>query len=378
MRPSGPIPADIMIVGEAPGAEEERIGEPFVGASGRLLTDVLHSVGIIRSACFITNVCNVRPPKNEIDQWMSTNKGNPDPTWVRLKDRWVHPHIAAGYALLQKHLEAVKPRLVIALGGTALWALTGESGILKWRGSRLVRGSYTVVPTIHPASILRQASQGVMLQMDLRRAKNIFDGKQQPRAERFTIAPSGPEVISRLDWLAAQAAQHSPEQPLLLAPDIETRGGAMACFGVAWTPEDAICIPFLQANPFEPFYWSNIEDEAAIRHRIYRLFLDKRILWAGQNFLYDAQYTEREGMHYPLRVYDTMIGHHAIFSNLRKGLDFLSSMYAQNHVYWKDESKNWDPALGERQLWTYNCRDCVRTYEAVGGELELLAKESKR
>jgi DNA polymerase-1 len=58
-----------------------------------------------------------------------------------------------------------------------------------------------------------------------------------------------------------------------------------------------------------------------------------------------------------------MIGHHAIYTNMRKGLDFLSSMYAHDHVYWKDEIKEWNPAIGERQYWTYNCKDACITWE---------------
>jgi uracil-DNA glycosylase family 4 len=64
VRPSGPTDARVMIVGEAPGAEEERKGEPFVGASGHELTKMLHEAGIARSQCFITNVCRERPPGN--------------------------------------------------------------------------------------------------------------------------------------------------------------------------------------------------------------------------------------------------------------------------------------------------------------------------
>ena len=58
-----------------------------------------------------------------------------------------------------------------------------------------------------------------------------------------------------------------------------------------------------------------------------------------------------------------MIGHHSIFANMRKGLDFLSAMYAQDHTYWKDEIKDWNPKLGERQFWEYNCKDACITWE---------------
>lgn len=359
MRPNGPIPADIAIVGEAPGREEEMVGEPFVGASGRLLNAVLHSVGLLRTSCFATNVCRVRPPGNDISEWFSDNKKPPAPDWEHRAGLWHHPHIARGLHELDRELTAVRPRLILALGNTALWALTGLTGISKWRGSRLALDRWTVLPSLHPAAVLRQAELGPVFQMDLARAPRILSGEQQARPERFTIAPTFLEALDALRALSARP-------PARLSCDIETRAGAIACIGFAWTAEDAICIPLLRANPVDPFYWP-IDQEAELRWRIHRLFQHPDIEWVGQNFLYDCQYFVREGMGYPRRVFDTMIGHHSLFSNTRKGLDFLSSMYCRDHLYWKDESKNWDPALGERQLWTYNCRDAVRTWEIADG-----------
>jgi len=374
MQPTGPIPASVAIVGEAPGAEEERLGQPFVGASGRLLTDVLHRAGLVRSSCFITNVARVRPPGNDISEWFSDNKKQPDPSWLHLRGRWVHPHIARGLVDLKRELSAARPSLILALGGTALWALTPHTGILKWRGSRLWSEEYsaTVVPSIHPAAVLRQPEMGVPLAMDVKRARLLLEGQQKAREYRFTLAPSFPEALSRLDWLREEADRG----PLRLACDIETRLGHIACIGFAWTVEDAICIPILCASR-GPFYWS-IEDETVLRHRIAQLFQHPNITWVGQNFLYDCQYFAREGMGYPQRVFDTMIGHHSLFSNLRKGLDFLSSMYAHDHVYWKDESKDWDPALGEHQLWRYNCKDACITLECDDGIHGQLTSEARR
>src|SRR3990172_1822079 len=66
-KSSGPLDAQIMIVGEAPGADEEIAGIPFVGSSGTELTRMLHEAGIVRSECFLTNVCKYRPPENKIE-----------------------------------------------------------------------------------------------------------------------------------------------------------------------------------------------------------------------------------------------------------------------------------------------------------------------
>lgn len=390
MRPTGPIPAKIAIVGEAPGAEEERIGEPFIGASGRLLTDVLHSVGLMRASCFITNVCNHRPPKNDISEWFSDNKNSPDPAWKFVRGKWVHPHIAAGLTLLRKQLESVQPDLIIALGGTALWALTPHTGILKWRGSRLPQPEgWTVVPSIHPSAVMRASEQIVSLRLDMMRAKNVYEGRQQPRSYTFEV-PTGREpyaneeghtvldlpferVMVYLDELSAAPA------PLPVSCDIETARGVIDCIGFATTVDRAVCIPILtrEAGGRYAFHWP-AEQEAVIRARINQLFHHPHLLWIGQNFLYDCQYFYREGMHFPSRVFDTMIGHHAVYSNLRKGLDFLSSMYAQDHVYWKDERKEATDELDPVKRWTYNGKDCCITLEAYHGVREQVKQEAGR
>lgn len=362
---SGPIPASIMIVGEAPGAAEERLGLPFVGPSGSLLTSLLHEVGLNRASCFVTNVCRHRPPNNDISLWFSDNKKPPEPSWTKLHSLWIDPRIAEGYKQLQHEIAEVRPTLIIALGGTALWALTGKTGIHAWRGSRLTPDglSATVVPSLHPAAVLRQLELLPILKMDLLRAKRIFEGSQVPRHYQFQVAPSFSEARATLLSLLTQASA-SPD-PFLLAGDIETRAGHIACYGYAWSPTEALCIPILQAGDTSPFYWSDPAEEAEILVLINRLHKHPNILHIGQNYLYDCQYYSRFCAGIPTRVFDTMIAHHSLYSSLRKGLAFLSSMYAQDHVFWKDESKNWDPKVGERQLWTYNCKDACITYEVA-------------
>lgn len=135
--PSGPIPARIMIVGEAPGATEEKLLQPFVGQSGEELTKMLHEAGILRTECFISNVCKIRPPANDINAFIWTKKKDIPVGFIKFRDKWVHPAIVDGVNELIKELLQVKPTIVIALGGTALWAMTGLEGPMKWRGSIL-------------------------------------------------------------------------------------------------------------------------------------------------------------------------------------------------------------------------------------------------
>jgi DNA polymerase I-like protein with 3'-5' exonuclease and polymerase domains len=242
--------------------------------------------------------------------------------------------------------------------------MTNYSGHNKWRGSRisLPKTPWTVLPTLHPRTLVVNPSQTHVLQIDLSRAKAIYEGTQTPRAYSFIIEPSFNQVIGALQSLLERAENTLEGNFLKISGDIETRAGHTACLGIAWSAEEAICIPLITTNDEKPFYWTE-EEETFIIALVAQLFMHPRVLSVGQNYLYDCQYYYRHWGFLPSNVRDTMIGHHAIFSNMRKGLDFLSAMYAQDHVYWKDEIKEWDPTIGEKQYWTYNCKDACITFE---------------
>lgn len=361
MRTTGPVPAEICIIGEAPGGEEILQGLPFVGASGKLLDSLLQKAGILRTSCFVANICNERPPGNDISEWLSDNKNPPHHTWKHHNGKWCDPRVWDGIQKLNRELEEVNPKIIIVLGNTPLWALTGNSGIQKWRGSRLKGpGRSTIIPSLHPAAALREMSLAPVILMDLKRAHALYEERQKPREYQFTINPSFTTAVEALTALLHKA--ESASEPFLLAGDLETRLGHIACFGFADSPTRATCIPFLESNKANPFYWPE-DEEVIITSLIFQLLSHPKIIWVGQNFLYDCQYFYRFWGVVPPKVWDTMIGHHSIFSNTRKGLDFLSSMYSHDHVFWKEEIKDWDPSLGEKQFWTYNCKDACITWE---------------
>jgi DNA polymerase I-like protein with 3'-5' exonuclease and polymerase domains len=154
-----------------------------------------------------------------------------------------------------------------------------------------------------------------------------------------------------------------------ISSDIETRKGHIACIALAWDKLSAICIPFMLAT--EPYYYWSEEEEIIILGLLLKILDHPKVEIVGQNYLYDDQYTT---LHWytPTRVKnDTMIKHHVCWPGTPKGLAYLASMYNKYHCFWKDESKNWDPKVGEDQLWVYNCKDAVATYE-VDDELDEL------
>lgn len=368
----GPLPARIMIVAEAPGADEDRTGKPFQGASGQELTRMLHEAGIIRSECFITNVIRFRPPNNDIEAFIPVKKGDITADCIRLHDKMVKPVVYAGYEELLKEIAACKPNLIIALGNVSMWALTGKWGITAWRGSLLesfpipgLGRTVKVIPSYHPAAILRQWDWRVVGVNDLRRCKKESESQVLVKPQyKFYVRPTYTEVMQRLDELYNRCEQG----PLDLAVDLETRRKHIACIGLGWSDVEAMCIPLMQTvNPYttkatSPHYWLE-EQEAEIVYTLSRLLTHPNCRVIGQNFLYDTQYIWRHWKFIPNFQWDTMMAHHLMFVLLPKGLHFLSSLYCDNHVYWKDEGKEWDPSIPEDQLWRYNCQDCVRTWE---------------
>ena len=157
----------LILVGEAPGKEEARLGRPVVGRSGQLLNDVLGKAGIARERCVVANVFRFQPPANKVGHFfisrrtaaqegigISEKYGKFGSAWCRADYAGEIEHLRG---LLEK-LKKTKPCVVVALGRTPFWALTGGDGLLSKVGQkfdcRLAQG-LEVVPTYHPSFILR-------------------------------------------------------------------------------------------------------------------------------------------------------------------------------------------------------------------------------
>jgi uracil-DNA glycosylase family 4 len=149
--------ADLMLIGEAPGGEEDRRGVPFVGAAGQLLDRMLAAIGHDRTNSYITNIVNWRPPGNR----------KPSPAEMLLCQPFIERHIAL-----------MKPKLILLLGDTAAKTLTGRSeGITRLRGKwcewtdAASGATIPMLPTFHPAFLLRSPSQKREAWADLLAAK---------------------------------------------------------------------------------------------------------------------------------------------------------------------------------------------------------------
>jgi uracil-DNA glycosylase family 4 len=131
----GSIQAELMFIGEAPGADEDAQGEPFVGRAGQLLTKIIEAMGYTRAEVYITNILKCRPPQNR----------------TPLPDEVTN---CLPYVLRQ--IELIQPKAIVALGATALRALLDvQLGITKMRGHWYTFRDIPIMPTFHPAYLLR-------------------------------------------------------------------------------------------------------------------------------------------------------------------------------------------------------------------------------
>jgi DNA polymerase len=154
----------LVLVGEAPGAEEARLGRPFVGRSGQLLDKVLEKAGIERERTLIANVFRYQPPGNKVDHFFISRRAAAlqntriAEEYGKFGSNYCRGDFADEIENLRDMLAKKKPRAVIALGRTPLWALTGENGLLAKVGTPLpcrLLPSLQVMPTYHPSFILR-------------------------------------------------------------------------------------------------------------------------------------------------------------------------------------------------------------------------------
>lgn len=333
--PAGPSPCRICVVAEAPGTEESESLRPLSGPSGRELSRMFRTLGMDLSACFKTNVFSRQPDGNNLALYGTTV---PSPAGRSLGPLTLNPitYIADEFLgeieRLRAELRACDPHVVIALGNTATWALLGQQGISQLRGSVHLSDflgpdrPLKVIPTYHPASILRQWEQRTVALADLEKAH----GEAASREFQYTNTELwiNPDIEALHEFDALHMSRAT-----ICSTDVETKRGQITCVSFAPTPFVSLAIPFWIDGP-NPNYWATPAEELEAwritKHWIERPDLVKVL----QNGLYDTQYFARYGMCPKNFSEDTMLAHHSLWTELQKGLGFLGSIHT-NVPSWK-------------------------------------------
>lgn len=355
---SGSPHATIALVGEAPGAEEERAGGAFVGKAGQLLTELLTHGGIYRHECYIDNVFQFRPLQNNIKPFLDPSGKNPKES----------PEFHEAKEALKVRLLATTANVIVAFGNTALYTLCGKNNISKQRGSILestLLPGRKVIPCIHPSAALREYLFRYYIVNDLKRAAEQAAFPEIKLLEReLHLDPTEADVVTFLEYC------HTRKQ---VAYDIEVRGMELSHLAIAPRADLAMCIPFVNG---QEDYWAP-DQELLVLRKIAELLENQKVEKIGQNLSFDATflYTKYGIIGSPLQ--DTMIASGILYPDFPKGLDFLVSMYCSGEPYYKDDGKEWfkNPFGGEKQFRRYNAMDAATLMEIFPAQVEELKRQ---
>lgn len=358
----------IILLGEARGANEDKINSSFVGASGIELLKMLNDAQVIEltaeDASFIkryydtgdplcidaiwqmhpevyrTNVFNFHPLANDMSSLYGDKKeairGYPvHKGGKRKKQGLIRQEFIPELERLADEVCKVDPNLIIAFGNTPLWALCGATGISKLRGTTLLSThtvtGYKVLPTYHPAAVLQQWEMRPATILDLMKAKReaAFPEIRRMRREIW-IEPT----INDLDEFYEKHIVGCK----CLSVDIENPGGPISEIGLGHETA-AIVIPFYDSRKKDKSYWRTKGDEVYAVTFVKKVMEDRSIKKVMQNGLHDVSVIWR---YWGIRTYgfteDTMLLHHALQPESLKGLGFLGSIYTDEGA-WKQMRK---------------------------------------
>lgn len=321
----------IAVVGEAWGEQEARQRSPFVGPSGYELTKMLGEAGIHRADCFLTNVFNLRPERNDIENLCTDKNGSIPGLGPIRPGKFIKAEYAPELQRLENELVSTNPNIIVALGNIAAWAVLGTSGISKIRGTVTSgAGRYSrwkVLPTYHPAAILRDWSLRHVTVLDLIKAhrESKFPEIRRPQREVW-IEPSLQDMELFYDRHLLPATE--------ISFDIETFGNQITCIGFAPSASLSLVIPFHDPRRPAQSFWPTLRDEVAAWEYVRRVLAlpCKKI---AQNGLYDVHFLWR-GYGIPVVNFedDTLLLHHSLHPESEKGLAFMGSVYT-NEASWK-------------------------------------------
>jgi uracil-DNA glycosylase family 4 len=352
----GPNHPKIAIVGEAPGAEEDAEGQNFVGRAGRMLNAILSETGLSREECYLTNVVKYRPPDNDLE---------------RLNEIGVS--LSESEDELLDELVAVRPNIIVPVGGTALKALYGKDEITKYRGS-LLSNKYgmKLLPTYHTSYLIRHDTPQYLSHV------TVIDFLKVKRHchSRDLVLPRRNLQVCRSSLDLHNFIQRA-RSSRILAIDIESHKCIPICVGFAYSKFDAISVPLFDNIGFKISDMSSRELLECWR-LVAKILQDPHWLKVGQNLKYDQQKLNMIGLIIDQVYADTSHMMHTCYSELPLNIAFIASLLT-DEPFWKDEGKDFNPKKDDiKRLLEYNAKDCAvefECYEKLDSELRDLKQD---
>lgn len=343
----------LAIIGEAPGKDEEQVGEPFVGSSGKLLRAILSQCRLAPDQVLLANVCQHRPEDNDIDNFSFDG-----------------PEVQSGIAQLKRDLDTFKPNAILSLGRTPMRVLRPDLcwhdgkqyrvPISSWRGSVTESAlGYKVVFCFHPAYILRSYSDLPYFKFDVAR------GVEQSKYSHLTLQKREGTFLPKIGQVV-EFLRSLRTNRLSASLDIEgyPNDTGITCLSICPTPFTGLSIPIWYAGRN---YWSDSEESIVWQELSYYL-ADNACLKCCHNGFYEHFVFAWKHRLLMCGINDdTMLKFWEIYPELEKNLGVVNS-FCTLEPYYKDERENSDPQTHLR----YNFKDSAVTDESNNNlEVEL-------
>ncbi len=335
------LPCKIAFVAEAPGADEAEQGRVLVGATGKkVFNPVLRVAEIERADCLVTNVFDKRPPNNNIDAWCKSGaekKEWPDYSFPPIADRlYLCPEYLEALERLDEEITKADPNIIVPMGGKALWAFTGHYNIAVRRGflttATLVGAGRKILPTWHPAYVLRNFNAFAQM------ARDLIKAKAQSHTKHLVMPPRwgylNPTTADLEEWLPRFLGAK------MVSIDIETMFGQIDMVGFSRSWNEAFVVPFVDWSNNNRSYWMTVEDEIKALEFV-KTIMEAPVEKVFQNGPFDMQWMFEEWGIVPKNaLHDTRLLHHSIWPELPKGLGDMGSNYARPIPAWKAQHKH--------------------------------------
>lgn len=317
--------AEILIVGQHPDGFAITAGKPFAHAQETILNNCLHQAGLIRAQVAMTNFVW---DTTKIEKIWKDGKNRGSSRGAKRIVGNIDPYKQSLWEIIKK----IKPKVIVPLGDLPTYVLTKRDKTTAIRGYpfTLADTGIWVVPSLEPGKMVFSNQEWRWyLAHDLRKARRIAENSSivTDWSQCKLVVPSSfAEAVALLD----EISKHR-----LMAWDIEVSDFHTSCMGFCYKPKLGISIPI-------DMRWS-LQEEHYIWCRIARILEDESICKIVQNGVFDVQFMYQElGIYVKNYTVDTMTGHHIMYPDFRKSLEFLASIHTF-YPYWKDE-------LGEKSI----------------------------